>query len=187
MKKVIFSMAMLAMAAFTFVSCDTKGNAEGNNDGKDSANVEQTEEQKEVPVDQQTELECDHYLLKVPEGFKAGSRMVNSSCNMGLKEPPFVTAAPNFRSEDMAAFQADMEKNGCKAIDDFTAGDKTYKAFYMIKPDDNNCQHVYVATPQADGLVTIHFFTGASKMEVGEAKDALMKAVQTVIDNLTIK
>lgn len=187
MKKAIFSLAMLAMAALTLVACEPKGNAEGTNDAKDSANVEQTAEQKEVPVGEQTELECDHYLLKVPEDFKASSRMVNSSCNMGLQEAPFVTVAPNFRSDDLAIFQADLEKNGYKAIDDFTAGDKTYKAFYMFDAKDNNCHHVYVATPQADGIVTVHLFTGASMMEKDEAKDALMKAVQTVVDNLTIK
>lgn len=190
MKKVIFSMAFVAIAAFTLMSCGDKNNAESNNDGSDSTKVENTDstaQQAEVPIDQLTELQCDHYLLKIPEGFKANSRVVNSSCNIGLKEPPFVTAAFNVHSDDAAKFQADLEKQGYKAIDDFTAGDKTYKAFYMIKPDDNNCQHVYAITPKGEGVLSIHLFTGASKMEVPEAKEALMKAVQTVIDNLTIK
>ena len=190
MKKVFLSMAFAAMAVFTMMSCDPNGKANGGDEGKDSANVEQndTTEQKEVPIGEQKELECAHYLLKVPDGFKASSRMVNSSCNMGLQEPPFVTVAPNFSGgTDLAAYQADAEKGGYKAIGDITGNGNTYKAFYLFVPEDNKCHHVKMATPQADGVVTIHMFTGASLMEKDEAKEALMKAVQTVADNMTIK
>ena len=189
MKKVIFSLAIAAMAAFALTSCT--GNAD-TTDGTctDSVGTEQQEaaEQAEVPVGEQTELACDKYVLKVPEGFKASSRMVNYSCNMGQQEAPFVTVAPNFQSNTTPeAFKAAVEKDNYTAIDDITVGNNTYNAFYWFNAEDNNCHHVKVATPQGDGVVTIHFFTGASQMEKDAAKEALMTAVQTVLNNMTIK
>lgn len=182
MKKVLFSIAIAAMATFTFTSCDS------SNAGSNDNNVEQqdsaTAEEVEIPIKDLKELVCEKYVLTVPEGFKANSRMVNYSCNIGLQEAPFVTAAVNYK--DVIDFQKEVERD-YKAIDDITAGDKTYQAYYWLDAENNNCHHVKAATPHGEGMVTVHFFTGASQMDKDAAKEELMKAVQNVLNNIALK
>ncbi|MBP5561913.1 MAG: hypothetical protein J6X70_08980 [Muribaculaceae bacterium] len=170
MKKVIFSMVVATVAAFSLAAQDTNDAA-----------------QPVVPIEEQTELACDKYVLTVPEGFKATSRVVNRSCNMGLQEQPYVTVAPYYSWYDAESFKADLENDGYEALDDITVGDATYQAFYWLDEKNRNCQHVKVGTPHGDGTVAIHFFTGYNNMETDEVKEALMNAVHTVLDNFTIK
>ncbi len=170
MKKIILSLAIVAMAAFTLTA-----------QNESDASVQ------EVPIGEQTELACDKYVLTVPEGFKATSRVVNNSCNMGQQEEPYITVAPYYSWRDAANFKADVEGDGYEALDDITVGEVTYNVYYWLDEKDRNCQHVKVATPQGDGSVAIHFFTGYNRMEIDEAKEELMNVVQTVLDNMTIK
>ena len=116
MKKVLFSFAVAVLAA-TMVSCGNK--TAQNAEGQDSAAAEEQTEQKaeepqqEVKIEDQTEISSDIYTIKVPEGWKARSRMVSNSCVLGLKEPPFTTASPNYVSYiDLDRYKAAREKVG---------------------------------------------------------------------------
>ena len=169
MKKVFLSMVIAAAAAFSLSAQD--------------ANTDQNM----VPIGEQTELACDKFVITVPEGFKATSRVVNNSCNMAQDEEPHITAAAYCSWRDAAAFKADLENDGYEAIDDITVGDITFQAYYWLDEKDRNCQHVRVATPKGDGTIAIHFFTGFNQMELDETREALMNAVQTVLENTTIK
>lgn len=168
MKKIILSLVLAVMAAFTLAA-------------QDDATTQ------EIPIGEQTELACDKYVLVVPDGFMATSRVVGNSCNMCQRDEPFITVAPYVSWRDADSFKADVEGDGYEALDDITVGEVTYNVYYWLDEKDRNCHHVKVATPQGDESVAIHFFTGATDMEIDEAKEALMTAVQTVLNNMTIK
>lgn len=183
MKKNIMSIAIAAMIASSIVACT--GTTETTNESNDSTATEQTEP-KEVKIEDQTELECDHYVLKVPENWKASSRMVNSSCVLNVKGSPFTTASANFQSStSIDTYKADLEKNGAKALDPITSGDVTFVVYE--KPDNDGKPMIYAATPKGDGVMTLRLFNGAHMMDEAEAKDALMNNVKTIIEHVTLK
>ena len=104
MKKIFLSIAIAALATLGFTSC---GNAESTGEGTDTTAVEQAEQvnEEEIPIDSLKELQNDHYLIKIPEGCKANSRMVNNSCAMGFKESPFTSCSANFQTGTIDEFK----------------------------------------------------------------------------------
>lgn len=183
MKKTIFSIAIAAISSLALVSCT--GTAEGN-EQNDSTKVEQTEEQAEIPIKELKELECDDYLLKVPEGWQANSRMVNSSCVLGFMEAPFTTCSANaHQTTNLDSYKADIEKQGGKALEDITVGERTYVVYE--KPDQDGKPEIYLATARGEGIVTLRLFNGASQMEEAAAKEVLMNNVKTMVESITVK
>ena len=187
MKKTFFSFAIAAVVAAAMASCGSK--TANNGENQDSAAVENAAEaapQAEVKIEDQKELTCDAYTLTVPDGWKATSRMVNSSCNMKLKQPPFTTAAPNTMSAMTPEnFAAEREKENYTKLDDVTANGHTFSVFY--KEGANDQQFIMSCTGRGDGLVTVKFMTGAHKLDKAEAKKILIENVKTVLEKLTIK
>ena len=186
MKKTILSVAIAVVATALVTSCGNKS-AE-NAEAKDSANVEQQapQEEVEVKIEDQKELTCDDYTIKVPEGWKARSRMVNSSCTMGFKEPPFTSASPNYSSyTTIEKFKEMREKEGAKQIDNLEVNGNTFEVFYREMPNGQQC--VSAVTPKGDGSMYVNFQTGAHKLDQAAAKDMLMAHVKTILENLTIK
>ena len=185
MKKVLLSLAIAAMAACALTACS--GNSENNSNGTDSATVDSVAQSpEEIPVKDLKELDCAHYNVKIPEGWRAGSRMVNSSCVIELPESPFTYAGLNFSHQTIDEFKADFEKRGYQAIDDVVVGDKTWVAFYKEKKEDK-IQEVAAATPQGDGVVTARLHNGANQMDFAEAGEALKNSVKTIAENITLK
>ena len=185
MKKTVFSFAIAVVAA-ALVSC---GNKTAQGDAQDSAAVESTEqvEEQEVPIDQLTELSCDAYTAKVPEGFKARSRMVNYSCNMGFKEAPFTTAAFNCDPyTSIEKWKEDMVKQGAQPLDDITANGNTFSVFFKLDTRDDK-QNFYTATPKGEGVMTIKAYEGAHQMDKAEAKEVIKAQMQILADNVTLK
>lgn len=192
MKKTMMSIALAAMAAFALTACS--GNSDNNgSEATDTTNVEQTTETddgeakpaEEIPVKELKELECDAYHLNIPEGWRANSRMVNSSCNIGLPESPFSTAALNVSYNSLDEFKQKCEKiAGVTKLDDVTVGDKTFVLYYYEKDGE---QFLDAATAYGEKTLTVRSFNGANKMDKAEAKDALIAGVKKVLENVTIK
>ena len=185
MRKLLFSFAIAVVSA-AMVSCSNKTAQDEGTEVKDDTLVEQPASGQEVAIEDQTELDCPNYTIKVPEGWKARSRMVNNSCVIGYKEPPFTTASPDFSSMGMDAFKAELEKQGFQSIDDITANGKTFNVFYTDKTKDNT-QVVYIATPKGEGLVTVKLSDGAHKMDKLAAKEALLNHAKSIAQNITLK
>lgn len=184
MKKIFLSIAIAALATLEFTSC---GNAENTGEGTDTTAVEQAEQvnEEEIPIDSLKELQNDHYLIKIPEGWKANSRMVNNSCAMGFKESPFTSCSANFQTGTIDEFKKEyMERKG-KALPDITVGDKTFSLIEYPDPDGKPI--IVAGVPQADGVVTLRLFNGANMMEEKEAYDMLMKNVNLMINSITLK
>ncbi|MBR5727468.1 MAG: hypothetical protein IKS64_02675 [Muribaculaceae bacterium] len=187
MKKILFSFAITAVAMLGFTACD--GNSENNASGDDNVTTEETVDsaavEAEVPIKELKSLECKDYVLTIPEGAEASSRMVNSSCNFRFKGEPYTTAAPNVIYKTLDEFKSGMaEKNG-KALDDITVGDKTYTVYSYEK---NNEQFVEAATPiDGDRMMFVRIFNGASKMDKAEAFDILVKNTKATLENIKIK
>lgn len=185
MKKFLLGLAFAAMAICIPTACSSS--SDNNAQGADSTATDSVAQApEEIPVKELKELENDHYLAKVPEGWRAGSRMVNSSCVIELPESPFTYAALNFQHETVDEFKAKCEKNGFKAIDDVTVGDKTWVAFYKEDKAEKE-QQISAATPQADGIVTARLHNGANMMEFDEAGEALKANFKTIAENITLK
>ena len=185
MKKTVFSFAIAVVAA-ALVSC---GNKTAQGDATDSTAVEQTEqaEEKEVPIDSLKELSCGAYTAKVPEGFKARSRVVNSSCNMGFKEAPFTTAAFNYDAyTNIEKWKEDMVKQGAQPVEDITANGNTFSVFFKVDKNDQT-QNFYAATPRGEGVMTIKAYEGAHQMDKAEAKEVIKAQMQILADNVTLK
>ena len=185
MKKILLILAIAAMAICIPTACSS--NSENNAQGADSTATDSVAKApEEIPVKDLKELESDHYLAKVPEGWRAGSRVVNSSCVIELPESPFTYASLNFSTKNIDEFKADCEKNGYKAIDDVVVGDKTWVAFYKENKEEKE-QQISAATPQADGIVTARLHNGANMMEFDEAREALKANFKTIAENITLK
>ncbi|MBO4658023.1 MAG: hypothetical protein J5637_00205 [Prevotella sp.] len=186
MRKLLFSFA-IAVVTVAMVSCSNKAAQDETVDGEDTTAVEEgVPAQQEVAIEDQTELDCPNYTIKVPEGWKARSRMVNNSCVIGYKEPPFTTASPDFNSMGMDAYKAELEKQGFQSIDDITANGNTFNVFYTDKTKDNT-QVVYIAIPKGEGLVTVKLSDGAHKMDKLAAKEALLNHAKIIAQNITLK
>ena len=137
MKKIFSIFAITALATMIMVSCETKkGSSESSSDTEEvtsASDVSSSEAEEEVAVEDQKELTCDNYTLTVPEGWKASSRMVRSSCNLTLKENPHTTAMVNHSLESAEQLTEYINKRGGKPISDITVDGKTYKVFEAEK------------------------------------------------------
>ena len=191
MKKVLFSFVVAAVAA-VMVSCGNKSaqNAEAQEgeatEQAAEATEEKAEEQKEVPIDQLTELSSDKYTAKVPDGWKARSRMVNNSCVMGLKQPPFTGASLNIIGyKTPEQYKADTEKNGNKEVGKETISGKEFTIFEG-ESKDGRLQKIAI-TPLGEDLFVASLQTGAHKLSKEEAKAAIDANLKTVLENITIK
>lgn len=190
MKKINYIIAIASVAAMTLVSCN--GNTETASASKASGEEVSTEQTtdaeqpaEEVKIEDLKELTCDNYSIAIPEGWKASSKMVRSSCNMTLKENPHTTAMVNYtlqNAEDVAEF---IGKRGGKPIDDITVGDKTYKVFESAKDGDRYEYEAFV--PQGEGFVTFRIMPGGTPMKGAELKEVLMKNLNDVINATTLK
>ena len=185
MRKSFFFFAIAVVTA-AMVSCGNKTGEDEGTEVESDTLVEQAAPEQEVAIEDQTQLDCASYTIKVPEGWKARSRMVNSSCVIGYKEPPFTTASPNFDSMGIDAFKAELEKQGYQAMDDIAVNGKTYKVFYTDKTKDNT-QVVYIAVPKGEGVVCVKLSEGAHKMDKLAAKEALLNHAKTIAHNITLK
>ena len=136
MKKINYIIAIASVAAMTLVSCKGVSESVSKSSGEE-VSTEQTSDQttegeeatEEVKIEDLKELTCDNYTIAIPEGWKASSKMVRSSCNMTLKENPHSTAMVNYTLYSENDLAESIAKRGCKAIPDITVGDKTYKVF----------------------------------------------------------
>ena len=187
MKKILFSFAIAAVAMLGFTACD--GNSENNANGDDKVTTEETVDsaavEAEIPIKELKSLECDDYVLTIPEGAVAASRMVRSSCNFDFKGEPYTYAAPNVVYQTLEEFKSEMAEKGGKALDDITVGDKTYTVYSYEKNDQ---QFVEAATPlDEDRMMFVRLFNGANKMDKAEAFDILVKNTKTTLENIKIK
>ena len=81
---------------------------------------------------------------------------------------------------------AEAEKDGWKAIDDITMGDKTWVAYYKENKSEKELM-AKAATPQADGVVTARLLNGQNMMDFAEAGDVLKSSLKVIIENITLK
>lgn len=179
-------------AAVTMVSCGNK--TAQNAEGQDSTAVAEeqveaaAEEQpkQEVKIEDQTEISSDVYTIKVPEGWKARSRMVNNSCVLGLKQPPFTTASPNVVSYiDIEKYKAEREKEGSKALDNITVNGRDFVVYE--NEDKNGVLYLGTATPLDKGTFQVKLSTGAHKLSKEEAKAAITANLKTILENVSFK
>ena len=186
MKKAIYSIAAAAFAAFFLTACGGDTTTSQASTASASTSTASSASQ-EVKIEDQKELTCDRYTIKVPEGWKARSRMVNSSCVIGYKEPPFTTASPNTTSEDIESYKKARLDEGSTAIDDITAGGKTFNVFFNDKQKDNTLAVAAATATDKGGTFYVTLRTGASQMSKDEAKEALMKNLKEILDAVTLK
>ena len=191
MKKINFIIAIASVAAMTLVSCKGVSESVSKSSGEE-VSTEQTSDQategeeatEEVKIEDLKELTCDNYTIAIPEGWKASSKMVRSSCNMTLKENPHSTAMVNYTLYSENDLAESIAKRGCKAIPDITVGDKTYKVFENEK-DGRYEYEAYV--PQGEGFVTFRIMPGGTPMKGDELKEVMMKNLNDIINATTLK
>ena len=191
MKKINFIIAIASVAAMTLVSCKGVSESVSKSSGEE-VSTEQTSDQategeeatEEVKIEDLKELTCDNYTIAIPEGWKASSKMVRSSCNMTLKENPHSTAMVNYTLYSENDLAESIAKRGCKAIPDITVGDKTYKVFENEK-DGRYEYEAYV--PQGEGFVTFRIMPGGTPMRGDELKEVMMKNLNDIINATTLK
>jgi hypothetical protein len=191
MKKINYIIAIASVAAMTLVSCKGVSESVSKSSGEE-VSTEQTSDQategeeatEEVKIEDLKELTCDNYTIAIPEGWKASSKMVRSSCNMTLKENPHSTAMVNYTLYSENDLAESIAKRGCKAIPDITVGDKTYKVFENEK-DGRYEYEAYV--PQGEGFVTFRIMPGGTPMKGDELKEVMMKNLNDIINATTLK
>ena len=191
MKKINYIIAIASVAAITLVSCKGVSESVSKSSGEE-VSTEQTSDQategeeatEEVKIEDLKELTCDNYTIAIPEGWKASSKMVRSSCNMTLKENPHSTAMVNYTLYSENDLAESIAKRGCKAIPDITVGDKTYKVFENEK-DGRYEYEAYV--PQGEGFVTFRIMPGGTPMKGDELKEVMMKNLNDIINATTLK
>lgn len=193
MKKIFSIFAIVALVSWTLVSCDTKKESSEDSSvseeqvddasSSDASGSEQAE--GEVKIEDQKELTCDNYTITVPEGWKASSRMVRSSCNLTLKENPHSTAMINHTLASVEDLTEQINKRGAKAINDITVDGKTYKVFENMKDGDRYEYEAFV--PQGDGFVTFRIMPGGTPMKGAELKEVLMKNLNDIIAATALK
>lgn len=191
MKKINYIIAIASVAAMTLVSCKGVSESVSKSSGEE-VSTEQTSDQategkeatEEVKIEDLKELTCDNYTIAIPEGWKASSKMVRSSCNMTLKDNPHSTAMVNYTLYSENDLAESIAKRGCKAIPDITVGDKTYKVFENEK-DGRYEYEAYV--PQGEGFVTFRIMPGGTPMKGDELKEVMMKNLNDIINATTLK
>ena len=191
MKKINYIIAIASVAAITLVSCKGVSESVSKSSGEE-VSTEQTSDQategeeatEEVKIEDLKELTCDNYTIAIPEGWKASSKMVRSSCNMTLKDNPHSTAMVNYTLYSENDLAESIAKRGCKAIPDITVGDKTYKVFENEK-DGRYEYEAYV--PQGEGFVTFRIMPGGTPMKGDELKEVMMKNLNDIINATTLK
>ncbi|MDY6412693.1 MAG: hypothetical protein SPL28_06810 [Bacteroidales bacterium] len=186
MKKLFLMFAVAGLMASCAGNGTTSGSASASGEVKDGETTEKVAEQAtdaEVPIEEQKELDANAYNLKVPENWKPTSRVVGgNSCNLRLRENPFTTAMLGYNSESLEAITANLTKNEFKPVDDITAGDKTWKVFFLEK---NNEYKALI--PQGEGFVTIGVSPGGTTMDKAELKEVVLKNLNEMINAITIK
>lgn len=188
MKKINYLIAAAAVASMSLFSCTGNAdNASAKASGSETASTEQAAEgeqpAEEVKIEDQKELTCDDYTVTVPEGWKASSKMVRSSCNLTLKENPHSTAVLGYTLQNEADVIENLGKRECKAADDITVGDKTYKVY--VKEGDRPEVNAFV--PKGEGFVTFRIMPGGTPMKGDELKDVLMKNLNDIINATALK
>ena len=190
MRKDFFSLAIAAIAV-VMVSCGNKSAQTAEGQVAEVVGEVQTEQkaeepQKEVKIEDQTEISSDIYTIKVPEGWKARSRMVNNSCVLGLKQPPFTTASPNVVSyENLDQYKAKREKEGSKAIEGITVNGRDFVVYENEGKD--GVLYLGVATALDKGTFQVMLSTGAHKLSKEEAKAAIISNLKTILENVSFK
>ena len=189
MKKRIFSFAIAMVATLGLVSCNGSSDNTSKS-GETSEVTEQTQDQdgeqaqEEVKIEDLKELTCDNYAITVPDGWKASSKMVRTSCNLTLKENPHSTAVLGYTLQNEGDVKSQIENRGGKAIDDITVNGKTYKVFIAEK-DDRATYEAYV--PNGDGFVTVKVMPGGTPMKGDELKEVLTKNLNDIIGAIALK
>ncbi len=192
MKKVNYIIAIASVAAFTLASCNGNSETASKASGEE-VSTEQTADQatqgeeatEEVKIEDLKELTCDNYTITIPQGWKASSKMVRSSCNLTLKENPHSTAMINHTLYSESDLVESITKRGCKPIDDITVGDKTYKVFENAKDGGRYEYEAYV--PQGEGFVTFRIMPGGTPMKDNELKEVMMKNLNDIIAATQLK
>lgn len=187
MKKIFSILAIVALTTWTLASCDTKKETSEDSSVSEEQVSEATESEEsedEVKIEDQKELTCDNYTITVPEGWKASSRMVRSSCNLTMKENPYSEAMLNYTLENENDVVEYIKKRGGKAVDDITVGDKTYKVFENEK-DGRYEYEAYV--PNGEGFVTFRIMPGGTNMKGAELKEVLVKNLNDIINATALK
>ncbi len=191
MKKVFSLVAIAALAAFTLMSCEGKKDAAASGSASQEQVTDDAQAQddaeaqgEKVKIEDQKELSCDNYTLTVPEGWQASSRMVNSSCNLRLKENPHTTASLNYTLEKAEGIAENYGKNGFKPTDDITVGDKTCKMF--VKEEDGRTEYRALVA-KGDGFVTFNIMPGGTPMKGDELKQVLLKNLNDIVAATALK
>lgn len=180
MKKIIY-IAIAWVAALTFVSCNGNGDNAASKNSEATPSTEKAE--AEVKIEDQKELTCDNYTITVPDGWKASSKMVRSSCNLTLKENPHSTAVLNYTLQNEKDIIDNLVKRKCKAADDIKQGDKTYKVYVQ----EGDRPEVNAFVPQGEGFMTLRIMPGGTPMKGDELKTVLMKNLNDIIAATTLK
>ena len=184
MKKV-FYLAIAAIASLSIVSCSGNGNASTSGSASDAASTEATDQpaQEEVKIEDQTELSCDEYVIAVPDGWKATSRMVGSSCNLALKDDPYTRAMLNCSLEKEENLVENYKKGDFKAVDDVTVGDKTWKVYLK----DGDRPEYKALLPLAKGFMTLGISPAGTMKKGDELKELITKNMQDIMAAITVK
>lgn len=184
MRKICVSLAIAAVAV-AWVSC---GNGPKQKVDVPEVKLEQNTEEMEkaVPIDQQTEITSDKYTIKVPEGWKARSRMVNHSCILGLKQPPFTTATPNvIFYQNIEKYKDQQEGDGSTALDNITVNGHEF-VVYENEGQDGTI-FIGAATPLGEGIFQVTLQTGAHKLSQEAAEAAIIDNLNTILENVSFK
>mgnify|MGYP002623960039 CR=1 FL=1 len=188
MKKIFSIFAIAALATLIFVSCETKNDssksASTSEEQVAASDASASEAGKEVAIEDQKELTCNNYTLTVPEGWKASSRMVNSSCNLIYKQNPHTTAMVNNSSYSENDLAEGIKNRGGKPVNDIIVNGKTCKVFENEK-DGRYEYEAYV--PQGEGFVTFRVMPGGTPMKGAELKEVMMKNLNEIIAATALK
>lgn len=186
MKKINYMIAIASMAIFGLVSCNSNGETTSKSSGE-QVSTEQTADgeqpAEEVKIEDLKELTCDNYTITIPDGWKASSKMVRSSCNLTLKENPHSTAVLNYTLQNENDIVDNLKKQECEPADDIVVGDKTYKVY--LKDGDRPDLHAYVAN--GEGFMTLRIMPGGTPMKGAELKEVMMKNLNDIIAAIQLK
>lgn len=186
MKKINYMIAIASMAIFGLVSCNGNGETTSKSSGE-QVSSEQTADgeqpAEEVKIEDLKELTCDNYTITIPDGWKASSKMVRSSCNLTLKENPHSTAVLNYTLQNENDIVDNLKKQECEPADDIVVGDKTYKVY--LKDGDRPDLHAYVAN--GEGFMTLRIMPGGTPMKGAELKEVMMKNLNDIISAIQLK
>lgn len=178
MKKMFLSFALVAVAATMMASSNNVFTT-----GETAAPVAD-----EVPIDEQKELTCDVYSVKVPEGWTARSRVVSRTCVMGLNDEPFTYASFSAVSyNDVSYYQKSKQEDGFSVREEkMKVGDHEF--VIMDMEDEDGHFNIFAVTSWGeDGSISVKMATGNCTLSQDEKKTAIEANLQTILKNLTIK